>query len=183
MALRQRSTGVAGSPAPKEAYIWSCSAANRLSASASELWLRATVMSTMEPEAMLGGSRMDGNSICGRGHDHQHRKPWTRTRTEGTRVARGSPATVCDAAEASCACCMGRGDGMPVGRHTWRVHNGGGREQTYKPFVGREQHGDASVDLADGEGDQHGDRGSSGRWAGSCEGVAGVEKGQLLVAI
>lgn len=30
----------------------------------SEVKLRATVMSTMEPEEMSGGSKMEGNSIC-----------------------------------------------------------------------------------------------------------------------
>ena len=30
---------------------------------ASEVVLRATVMSTMEPEVILGGRRMEGNSI------------------------------------------------------------------------------------------------------------------------
>ena len=34
-------------------------------AASSEAWLRETVMSTMEPEEMEGGRRMDGNSICG----------------------------------------------------------------------------------------------------------------------
>lgn len=32
---------------------------------ASESWLRETVMSTMLPEDMEAGRRIDGNSICG----------------------------------------------------------------------------------------------------------------------
>lgn len=32
---------------------------------ASDLWFRATVMSTMEPEVMSGGRRIEGNSIWG----------------------------------------------------------------------------------------------------------------------
>jgi hypothetical protein len=36
-------------------------------AMASVVWLRETVMSTMEPEDMSGGRRMEGNSIFGRG--------------------------------------------------------------------------------------------------------------------
>ena len=30
----------------------------------SAVWFWATVMSTIEPEVMLGGRRMEGNSIC-----------------------------------------------------------------------------------------------------------------------
>lgn len=63
VALRHRRAGVVGSAAPNELKIRSCSDENCLSASDSASWLRATVMSTMEPEAMLGGRRMEGNSI------------------------------------------------------------------------------------------------------------------------
>lgn len=63
MALRQRRTGTEGCEAPKAPKIWSWSAEKRDSAADSDLVLRATVMSTMEPEAMLGGRRMEGNSI------------------------------------------------------------------------------------------------------------------------
>lgn len=53
-----------GSAAPNALNMRSCRAANRLSAADSAASLRATVMSTMEPEAMLGGRRIEGNSIC-----------------------------------------------------------------------------------------------------------------------
>jgi hypothetical protein len=33
-------------------------------AEVSEAWLRETVMSTIEPEEMSAGRRMEGNSIC-----------------------------------------------------------------------------------------------------------------------
>lgn len=63
VALRQRRTGSVGFEVPKEAWILSWRAANRLSDSASASLFLATVMSTMEPDTMLGGSRMEGNSI------------------------------------------------------------------------------------------------------------------------
>ena len=187
MALRQRSTGVAGSPAPKEAYIWSCRAANRLSASASELWLRATVMSTMEPEAMLGGSRIDGNSICGRGHGHQHRNlAMVKDEDKGHACGQGQPC-----------------DGMRRNRSFWRMLHGSRRRyaggQAYMEGEGiMAADGSRPTSRLSGvsstvtpastlptvrETNMAGDRCSSGRWAGSREGVAGVEKGQVLVAI
>lgn len=42
----------------------SCSAANFLAASLSPVSFRATLMSTMDPDVMSAGRRMDGNSIC-----------------------------------------------------------------------------------------------------------------------
>ena len=67
VALQQRRVGVAGSEAPKELYMRSCRARNWDSAASSLAMFWPTVMSTMLPEEMLGGSRMDGNSICARG--------------------------------------------------------------------------------------------------------------------
>ena len=63
VALRHRREGVDGSAAPKHAYIWSCNARKERSVAASEVLLRATVMSTIEPDEMSGGRRMEGNSI------------------------------------------------------------------------------------------------------------------------
>ncbi len=44
----------------------SCSERKDFSAADSEEALRETLMSTMEPEAISGGSRMEGNSIYGK---------------------------------------------------------------------------------------------------------------------
>jgi hypothetical protein len=55
--------GAAGSADPKQARIWSWSSLKERSAAASEFLLRVTLMSTMEPEAMSGGRRIEGNSI------------------------------------------------------------------------------------------------------------------------
>ncbi len=63
VALRHRRMGAAGSAAPKEARIWSWSCLKARSAAASEFLLRVTLMSTMDPEAMSGGRRIEGNSI------------------------------------------------------------------------------------------------------------------------
>lgn len=63
VALRQRRTGAEGSNLPKEAYTASCRAMKEACDSFSESKLRETVMSTMLPEEILGGRRMDGNSI------------------------------------------------------------------------------------------------------------------------
>lgn len=64
VALRQRRTGADGSDSPKERKIESCRWLNESCDSLSDSKLRATVMSTMLPDEMCGGSRMDGNSIC-----------------------------------------------------------------------------------------------------------------------
>jgi hypothetical protein len=63
VALRQRRIGTVGSLEPNALKIWSWRVEKRVSALDSEAWLRATVMSTMDPEAMFGGRRMEGNSI------------------------------------------------------------------------------------------------------------------------
>lgn len=63
VALRQRRTGAAGSDSPKEEKMESWRAVKAVWDFSSEAKLRATVMSTMLPEEMLGGSRMEGNSI------------------------------------------------------------------------------------------------------------------------
>lgn len=63
VALRQRRLGALGSAAPRALKILSWRARKARSASSSEATLRATVTSTMEPEEMSGGRRMDGNSI------------------------------------------------------------------------------------------------------------------------
>jgi hypothetical protein len=64
VALRRRSTGGEGELTPYVFRIrfWRDWKADALAASAA--WLRATVMSTMLPEAMLLGRRTEGNSIC-----------------------------------------------------------------------------------------------------------------------
>lgn len=63
MALRQRRLGVTGCEAPKALKMRSCSARNLASAAASLEVFCETAMSTMLPEEMLGGRRMEGNSI------------------------------------------------------------------------------------------------------------------------
>ncbi len=63
VALRQRRTGVAGSESPKELKMRSCRARNLVSSVLSLVEFWATLMSTMLPEEMLGGRRMEGNSI------------------------------------------------------------------------------------------------------------------------
>jgi hypothetical protein len=64
VALRQRRTGADGEREPKVLKMSDCSAANFCSAISSACWLRETLMSTMLPEWMSGGRRMEGNSIC-----------------------------------------------------------------------------------------------------------------------
>jgi hypothetical protein len=61
--LRHRRTGADGSAEPKEARIWSWSCLKERSAAASEFLLRETLISTMDPDAMSGGRRIEGNSI------------------------------------------------------------------------------------------------------------------------
>lgn len=63
VAFRQRRTGAVGSEAPKELKMRSWRARKLCSWASSLPQLRETAMSTMLPEVMLGGSRMDGNSI------------------------------------------------------------------------------------------------------------------------
>lgn len=64
MALRQRRTGGEGEATPKVVKMELCSAAKDFWEAASEVVLRATVMSTILPEEIDGGRRMEGNSIC-----------------------------------------------------------------------------------------------------------------------
>jgi hypothetical protein len=63
VALRQRRIGAVGERRPNvwKMVVWR--EVNAFWAADSEERLRETVMSTMEPEEMSGGSRMDGNSI------------------------------------------------------------------------------------------------------------------------
>ena len=63
VAFLHRSTGAAGSDAPKELKIASWRAVNEDWDFCSETKFRDTVMSTMLPEEIFGGRRMDGNSI------------------------------------------------------------------------------------------------------------------------
>lgn len=63
VVLRTRRVGGEGEWVPKEERIWSCRSRNARSAAASEDLLRETLMSTMEPERMSGGRRIEGNSI------------------------------------------------------------------------------------------------------------------------
>ena len=63
MALRQRRTGGKGEATPKVVRMEFCKAAKDFCEAASEAVLRATVMSTMLPEEIEGGRRMEGNSI------------------------------------------------------------------------------------------------------------------------
>ena len=64
MAFRQRSLGSEGVRTPyfSRMEVWSVS--NAACVVASESWFLLTVMSTMEPEEIDAGRRMDGNSIC-----------------------------------------------------------------------------------------------------------------------
>lgn len=64
MAFRQRRTGGDGERWPYVLKISSCSLANASWDAFSELRFRDTLISTIEPEEMFGGKRMDGNSIC-----------------------------------------------------------------------------------------------------------------------
>jgi hypothetical protein len=64
VAFLHRRTGAAGSDAPNELKIASWRAMNDDWDFCSELKLRATEISTMLPEEMFGGRRMEGNSIC-----------------------------------------------------------------------------------------------------------------------
>jgi hypothetical protein len=63
VAFLQRRTGALGSDAPKELKIASWRAVNDDWDFCSETKFRATVISTMLPEEMFGGRRMEGNSI------------------------------------------------------------------------------------------------------------------------
>lgn len=63
VALRQRSMGAVGEFRPNVWRIVVCRLVNAFWAADSEERLRETVISTMEPEDMSGGRRMDGNSI------------------------------------------------------------------------------------------------------------------------
>lgn len=63
MAFRQRRTGREGDSEPKEVRMRSWRDWKAWSARFSEAALPDTVMSTMLPEEMLGGRRMEGNSI------------------------------------------------------------------------------------------------------------------------
>lgn len=65
VAFLQRRTGAVGSDAPKELKIASWRAMNEDCDFCSEVKLRETVISTMLPEEMFGGRRIEGNSICG----------------------------------------------------------------------------------------------------------------------
>lgn len=64
VALRQRRMGAEGSRWPKVRRIFDCRAWNLAAASDSFSALRVTSMSTILPEEMSGGSRIEGNSIC-----------------------------------------------------------------------------------------------------------------------
>ena len=63
VALRQRRTGGEGEEMPKVVRMEFWSAEKDFWAAASEARLRATVISTILPEEIEGGRRMDGNSI------------------------------------------------------------------------------------------------------------------------
>lgn len=65
MALRQRRTGAEGDEEPKDLKMLDWRARKADEDFCSDSWLRATVMSTMDPEVMLGGRSMLGNSIWG----------------------------------------------------------------------------------------------------------------------
>lgn len=64
VALRQRRTGALGERAPKVLRMLDWRLVNDFWVVDSEVRLRETVMSTMEPEVMSDGSRIEGNSIC-----------------------------------------------------------------------------------------------------------------------
>ena len=63
VAFRHRSTGAVGDLEPKVFRMVDCSAEKDFCVDASVERLRDTVMSTMDPEVMSEGSRIDGNSI------------------------------------------------------------------------------------------------------------------------
>jgi hypothetical protein len=63
VAFLQRKTGGVGSASPNEAKIASWRARKAVWDFCSELKFRDTVISTILPEEMFGGRRMDGNSI------------------------------------------------------------------------------------------------------------------------
>jgi hypothetical protein len=63
VAFLQRSTGGVGACTPNVWYMVDCKPWKAFFALVSEEWLRETVMSTMEPEEMSAGRRMEGNSI------------------------------------------------------------------------------------------------------------------------
>lgn len=64
MAFLQRMTGAVGEARPYATRMEDWRAAKDFWEVISEVVLRATVMSTMEPEVIEGGRRMEGNSIC-----------------------------------------------------------------------------------------------------------------------
>ncbi len=64
MAFRQRKTGGEGERWPYVLKISSWSLANAPWDASSELRFRDTLISTIEPEEMFGGKRIEGNSIC-----------------------------------------------------------------------------------------------------------------------
>jgi len=64
VALRQRRTGGEGEEEPNSERSCDWSDVKALVARSSAVKLRATLTSTMLPEVMSGGRRMDGNSIC-----------------------------------------------------------------------------------------------------------------------
>jgi hypothetical protein len=63
VALRQRRTGGVGECTPKVWKMVDWRAWKAFCAEFSDEWLRDTVMSTMEPEDMSEGRRIEGNSI------------------------------------------------------------------------------------------------------------------------
>lgn len=100
-----------------------CKAENFWSATVSACWLRATLMSTMLPEWMSGGRRMEGNSIY-----------------------KGIVISISASKVGICRSCLYIR--MPSGMDGdgW-----GAMSRTYKTFVFGEEHGDSSVDLADSQ--------------------------------
>lgn len=64
VAFRQRRAGGKGERWPYVVKISSCNLANASRDAFSELRFRDTLMSTIEPEDILGGKRIEGNSIC-----------------------------------------------------------------------------------------------------------------------
>jgi hypothetical protein len=65
VAFLHRRTGGEGAREPKEERIVDWRLANAAEVLSSVTWLRATVMSTMDPDTMSGGRRIEGNSIYG----------------------------------------------------------------------------------------------------------------------
>lgn len=63
VALRQRRTGADGVRWPNVRKMVDWRAWKACADSFSDLWLRATVMSTILPDEISGGSKIDGNSI------------------------------------------------------------------------------------------------------------------------